>query len=107
MSGPFDNHYALFGTFTARPGRGDELAELLVQAGRSMPDNPDCLLYLISRHPEDPDAISVYETWTSREAHARSLDDEATRELIARAKPLIAGVAERVELRPLGGKGLD
>ncbi len=41
-----------------------------------------------------------------RAAHAASLEDEGARELIARARPLIASFEDRAELRPEGGKGL-
>ena len=38
-----------------------------------------------------------------RAAHAASLDRDDTRALIARARPLIAGMQGRTELEPLGG----
>jgi quinol monooxygenase YgiN len=44
--------------------------------------------------------------WTCREAHHASLEDQRVRELITQARPLIAGLGERFELVPLGGKGL-
>jgi quinol monooxygenase YgiN len=48
----------------------------------------------------------VTEAWTNRAAHAASLEDPAARELIARARPIIASFADRAEFRPEGGKGL-
>ena len=95
------------GSFKAQPGRGDRLAEILVQAADGLRENADCELYVISRSPDDPDAVWVTEVWTSREAHRASLDDAATRQLIAEARPLIAGIGERFELAPIGGKGLS
>ncbi|HEY8770358.1 MAG TPA: antibiotic biosynthesis monooxygenase, partial [Thermoleophilaceae bacterium] len=62
-------------------------------------------LYLVSRSPEDPDAVFVTEAWTSQAAHDASLEDEGARALIARAIPLMAGPPEATALRPLGGKG--
>lgn len=99
--------FGLVGSFKAQPGQGDRLAEILVRAAEGLGDTADCELYVISRSPDDPDAVWVTEVWTSREAHGASLDDEATRQLIAQARPLIAGMGERFELAPVGGKGLN
>jgi hypothetical protein len=35
-----------------------------------------------------------------------ALDNEATKALIARARPLIAGFSDRTEFEPVGGKGV-
>lgn len=91
---------------TARPGQGDALAALMIEAAEAPPGDDACLLYLISRSPEDADTILVTEAWTDREAHAASLREEATKAVLARAMPLIAEVAETTELRPVGGKGI-
>ncbi len=98
--------YGLVGSFKAQPGQGDRLAEVLLRAAARVGADCDCELYVISRSPDDPDAVWVTEVWTSPEAHGASLDDEATRELITEARPLIAGMGERFELVPVGGKGL-
>ncbi|MGG3456376.1 hypothetical protein [Paenibacillus rhizolycopersici] len=47
----------------------------------------------------------VTEVWSNAGAHAASLQDEATRAMIQRAMPLIAGV-ESIPIRPVGGKGI-
>jgi quinol monooxygenase YgiN len=93
----------MHGSFKARPGKGDELAAILLEAAEALRANDACLLYVVSR--EDADTIWVTEAWTDREAHAGSLDDPAAKEQIARAMPLIAGIDGRAELTPLGGKG--
>jgi len=98
--------YGLQGRFTAQPGKGDELAALLLEAAAALRSHDDCLLYLIGRVPGEPDAVLVYEVWTSSEAHRASLDLESTKEQIARGRPLIAGMSDRVEFEPAGGKGL-
>jgi quinol monooxygenase YgiN len=89
----------------AQPGQGDALAEILLAAATGLADNDACLLYLVSRSPEDPDAVFVTEVWTSRAAHDESLQGEQVRAAIQRARPLIARVAG-TELRPAGGKGI-
>jgi quinol monooxygenase YgiN len=98
------SRYALFGKLQAHPGQGDALAGLLLGSGGA--SMPGCLLYVINRSPEDPDALYVYEAWESKEAHGASLELEAVRTTIQLAMPLIAGFSDRVELLPVGGQGL-
>ena len=98
--------YARHGSFEAQPGKGQLLAALLLEAAEALGDNPDCRLYVVSRSPEQPDAVWVYEAWTSKEAHAASLQDRAVTDLIQRARPLIAGMSQATQLIPVGGKGL-
>jgi len=98
--------FGLVGSFNARPGQGDALAQLLVQAAEVLEANADCELYVVSRSPDDHDAVWVTEVWTSADAHRASLEDPAVRELITQARPLIAGLGERFALTPVGGKGL-
>ncbi len=108
MSGvPQTPRFGLVGSFRAQPGQGEALAALLVQAAQALEGNGDCELYVVSRSPDDADAVWVTEVWTSPEAHRASLEDERVRELIRQARPLIAGLGERFELSPLGGKGLQ
>ena len=101
-----DPLYGMHGRIVARPGHGDELAAILLEAAAGLRANPDCLLYVVSRAADDPDSVWVAEAWTDRAAHAASLEDPGARELIARARPIIASFADRAELRPEGGKGL-
>jgi quinol monooxygenase YgiN len=98
--------YGMHGRIVAQPGRGDELAAVLLEAAAGLEGNPDCLLYVVSRAADDPDSVWVTEAWTDRTAHDASLEDPRARELIARARPMIADFADRAELRPEGGKGL-
>jgi quinol monooxygenase YgiN len=46
------------------------------------------------------------EVWRSQADHQASLTLDGAKELIALARPLIAGFGERIEVTPLGGKGL-
>jgi quinol monooxygenase YgiN len=99
--------YGMHGRIVARPGHGDELASILLEAASGLEANPECLLYVVSRAANDPDSIWVTEAWTSRDAHGASLEDPGARDLIARARPIIAAFEDRAELRPEGGKGLS
>ena len=93
----------MFGTFTAHQGKRDELAGLLREASEPM---PGCLSYVVYQLPGEPDKVGVFEVWESAEAHRASLQLESVRKLIERARPLIAGPPESVEIEPLGGVGL-
>jgi quinol monooxygenase YgiN len=99
--------YGLNGRINAHPGKGDELAANLLDASERMGGMEGCELYLISRVLGEPDAIVVTEVWRSRDDHAASLENEAVKEVIKRSMPLIAGLSDRVELEPMGGKGVS
>lgn len=99
-------YYGRHGHFTAQPGQGDTLTVILLAAAEGLRANDDCLLYLVSRSPADPDVIWVTEAWTSKAAHGDSLRDEAVQAAIQRARPLIADIAG-TELCPVGGKGIE
>lgn len=60
----------------------------------------------MARDPGNADALWISEVWESRARHAASLQLPAVRDAIARARPMIAGFAERYETEPVGGVGL-
>jgi quinol monooxygenase YgiN len=98
--------YGLHGKLLAKAGQRDALVALLLEAsgGGAM---PGCRLYVVSEIPAEPDAISILEVWDDKAAHDASLQLESVRSVIAKGRPLIAGMGESVELRPVGGQGLD
>jgi quinol monooxygenase YgiN len=98
--------YGLFGKMIAKPGQRDALIALLLEASRGAP-MPGCHIYIVSEVPAEPDAIAVTEVWDDRAAHDASLHLERVRLLIAKARPLIAGMGDSLELRPVGGQGLE
>jgi quinol monooxygenase YgiN len=98
--------YTLCGSFRATPGDGDRLEALLLEAADLLGAAEGCLLYLVHRADDDADAVWVIEVWTGPDAHRASLDVPGVQEVIGRARPLIAGMGERFELRPVGGLGL-
>ena len=94
--------------FTAQPGRGDELAGLLLSATDSLRDAPGCELYVINRSATNPDEIWVTERWLSQEtldARVQELETEAGRARVADVMALLAGPPERIDVVPLGGVG--
>lgn len=98
--------YGLFGKFTAQPGKRDELATILLEAANGLRALEGCYLYVVNTDPADPDALWVNEVWRSQADHQASLSLEVTQTLIAAARPMIAGMSDRHEVTPLGGKGL-
>ncbi|MFC4323186.1 putative quinol monooxygenase [Litchfieldia salsa] len=99
--------FGLFNKLTAREGKRDELAKILVQASKSMEELDDCDLYVISLGNESSDSIYVYEVWVDENAHQASLSQEVFQSLIQQAKPIIAGMEKVNTLSPLGGKGIS
>jgi quinol monooxygenase YgiN len=98
--------YSLCGSLRATEGEGDALAALLLEAADALEAAEGCLLYIVNRVDDDPEAVWVIEVWTDEAAHQASLSLPSVQEIIGRARPLIAGSGERFELRPVGGLGL-
>ena len=71
-------------------GKQDELVGYLLRAAWLMQPNPSCLLYLVATTEQDNE-VAVTELWTDKTAHESSLRDAAVLELIAEARPVIAG----------------
>ena len=83
--------FANVGTLEARPGRRDELVDILTRPGAGLTE-AGCLLYEVGVADESPDTVFVVELWASAEAHAASLQLEGVRAAIAQARPLLTGV---------------
>lgn len=95
--------YGLIGRMLAAEGRRDELLQIMVEGNAPM---PGCRSYVIARDPASDDGIWISEVWESQELHMASLQLPHVQATIARARPLIAGFAERFETQPQGGIGL-
>jgi quinol monooxygenase YgiN len=95
---------ARYGKATAREGRGDELANGLLEAAAKLASDPGCELYLVNRQADRPDVIWVTELWRSQ------TDLDAALERVrssgnAAAIVELAASWETVELDLPGGKG--
>jgi quinol monooxygenase YgiN len=101
-----DDRFAMQARFVAQPGRAGEFAALLLEGAAALEAEPRCLLYAVFADAGEPDVVWVTEAWTDEQAHRTALEDPATRELIGRALPLLAGPPEARQLDPVGGKGL-
>lgn len=98
--------YGLMGKMRAQPGQREALLGHLLHAAELLGDLESCYLYVVSRATDDPDGIWVTEVWRGPADHQGSLTHDAIKSLIAVARPLIAGMSDRVEFEPAGGKGL-
>lgn len=97
--------FGLYAKLIAQPGQRDALVAILLEAAATMPEIDGNEFYIINISPTEPDAIWITEVWRDAEAHQASLTLDAVKATIARGRPLIAG-GERIEVVPIGGKGL-
>jgi quinol monooxygenase YgiN len=105
-----DNHmntrYALINKMTVKPGKRDEVINIMLEAGKPFDDNPACVLYLVYRDASDPQVIWVEDVWTNKDDHAAAMSNPAMRSFIAQTMPLLEGMPEQIEVELAGGKGL-
>ena len=95
--------YGLIGKMLAVSGKREELLSILLDNNAAM---PGCLSYIVARDPSSADGIWISEVWDSQDSHKASLQLPHVQAMISRARPIIAGFAERFETEPLGGVGL-
>lgn len=95
--------YGLIVKMNVRPDERAAVAQLLLDATRSM---PGCLSYIVAEDATDADSIWITEVWDSKESHAASLRLPAVQQAIACARPHITGFGERFATVPIGGFGL-
>lgn len=98
--------YALLNKLTAKPGQRQQVVDILLESGQLFDDNADCYLYLVSESAEDPNAIWVVDLWTTEEAHEDALTVPELRPFVEKSLPLLEGMPEQIEVRPVGGKGV-
>ena len=98
--------FGLYIKFRTHAGQRDALIDLLLKAANTSRESDGCYLYVVNSAPDDPEVVWVTEVWRSQADQEASLADEATKALITSARPLIAEVAQRIEVVPLGGRGL-
>jgi quinol monooxygenase YgiN len=95
--------FGLIVKITAVPGKRDELVAMLLETLSPM---PGCLSYIVATDASDEHAIWFTEAWDSQATHDASLLLPSVKETFAKARPLIAGIGDRVMTTPLGGIGL-
>ena len=98
--------YGFQATMTAKPGRGDELVDLLMTGlAEGNPAATDyCLVYLVCRSAANPDVVHLTEGWTSEEDHHRLFAGEAARAMVAKFESLLQGESVYTDFTPVDGK---
>ncbi|WP_052229810.1 antibiotic biosynthesis monooxygenase [Streptomyces sp. CT34] len=97
----------LYVKFRAQTGQGNALLKVLLAAADLMADAPGCELYVVNTASGVDDVVWVTEIWRCAADHEGSLSVAGVKELIGQAMPLLAGPPERIDLRPVGGTGLQ
>jgi quinol monooxygenase YgiN len=82
--------FANVGMLGAKPGRRDDLVEILTRHSPELTE-VGCLLYEVGTNDDEPDTVFVAELWTSEAAHRASLQLESVRASITEAMPLLSG----------------
>ena len=81
---------ARYAKMTAREGKSDDLAKLLLAAAEELGDDPACELYLVSHEAADPAAIWVTELWRSRPELEATIEAIKGSDEVAAARELTA-----------------
>jgi quinol monooxygenase YgiN len=98
--------YGLVNKITVKPGKRDEVINIMLEAGKPFDENTACILYLVYRDVANPNVIWVEDVWTNKDDHAAAMSNPAMRSFIAQTMPLLEGMPEQIEIEPAGGKGL-
>ncbi|MEM6804749.1 MAG: antibiotic biosynthesis monooxygenase family protein [Bacteroidota bacterium] len=100
--------YGLHSSLVAKPTKGRELANILLEASQLLQKVKGCHLYAISLDKSKPDTVWIMEIWDSKEDHDNSLKLVEVRELIAQAIPILEKMPEQgLELEVVGGLGVQ
>jgi quinol monooxygenase YgiN len=98
--------YGCYVKFTARPGQRDSVVEQLLRAAAVISNVAGCELYIINTSPTEPESVWVTEVWRNQQEHDASLTIDEAQEAISQVLPLLAGSPEKIDVLPVGGKGL-
>jgi quinol monooxygenase YgiN len=91
----------------AREGQRDELVAHMLGAAHLLADVPGCELYVINTSAADTDTVWVTEVWSTQADLDASLTLESVKESLEQVLALLAGPPERIDILPMGGKGLN
>ena len=96
--------YVLINKLTTKPGKRNEVIDILLKSGRTFDANDACELYLVSEDKKDDNIIWVQDIWKDAESHSQAMQDETMRTYVQQAMPLLEGMPEQIELSAAGGK---
>ncbi|MGJ8662700.1 MAG: putative quinol monooxygenase [Marinicella sp.] len=98
-------NFGMQSSMTAAPGKGEELAAIMLRAAQLVAPLQGCKLYLVQLSTSEKDAVLITEVWESQADHQASLAVPAIQALISEARPIIVSMAHQTG-RPLGGHGI-
>lgn len=98
------NKFCIYGKLTARTGKVDELLGYMQEVVAEMEKLESCFCYLLGKSEQEPDSLFIYEVWENEAAHDASLTLDVFKDLIAKARPIIAGMENMDSLTIVGGK---
>ena len=100
--------YGLVAKLTAKEDALENLISLLIEASEVVATLEGCYQYIVSKDTNSPNTVVVFEIWTSKEAHDKSLQNEKVKALITQAIPLLNEMpAGGQELEVMGGLFLN
>jgi quinol monooxygenase YgiN len=97
-------NYVLINKMTTKPGKRQEVIDIMIKAGKIFDENPSCLIYLLGASKDDPNAIWVQDIWTNKEAHETAMQTDDMSAYIKAAMSLLEDMPEQFEVEPMGGK---
>lgn len=97
--------FGMQAVLTASEGNGDQLADIMLSASKAVAKLEGCELYLVQKSMTNELQILITELWSSKEHHQASLKNEEVLSLIAKAKPIIAGMEGNPAIF-IGGHGI-
>ena len=92
---------------TAREGQRSALVEHMLGVAHLLADMSGCELYLINTLATDTATVWVTEVWSTQADLDASLTLDRVKASVEQVLPLLAGPPERIDILPVGGKGLD
>ncbi len=91
----------------AREGQRDVLVEHMLGVAQLLAEVRGCELYVINTSAADTDTVWVNEVWSSQAELDASLTIDSVKASVQQVVSLLAGSPERIDILPVGGKGLD
>ena len=91
----------------AREGQREALVEHMLGVAQLLANVSGCELYVINTSAADTETVWVTEVWSSQVQLDASLTLDSVKASVEQVLPLLAGPPERIDIVPLGGKGLD
>ena len=92
--------HGLIVEITARPGKRDELVEVLRASSANLPGN---LHYVVAVDTAGDDVVWITQIWESQERHAPAIHSSRVQAAMAQGSTLIASVRTRARTRPVVG----